>query len=236
MRSCTGNVHRCILRISIYSVHRCIASMHRKKGEHRCTYVLPISLLSLFTPFFISFSVTHPFFRAASLILLTFPLLLYARKVTMRFGNLTLLHQLAEEYNQLINSTLSSYAPKELSSFEEEYDSIGINNNDGGDDDEDDDEVDNKLEEIEDEMMMMMMVSSGSKRRRIDLPERRPKKRKKTYDTKKCSSPIQLPWSGQYSPLNTVYGTVTMLLIRVLNGRNGVNYFENVLECHTMHS
>ena len=90
----------------------------KKKVEHRCT-LFYISLSHLFLLLFFIF------LCAASFILLSSSLLLYARKMTMHFNNLLLLHQLAEEYIQLINTTLSIYVPKEISTFEEECDSIG---------------------------------------------------------------------------------------------------------------
>ena len=64
-------------------------------------------------------------------------LFLFARNLTMRFGNLPLLHQLAEEYNTAVNHALSSYVPKDLSTFEDDCDSTII---EGDDDDRDDDD------------------------------------------------------------------------------------------------
>ena len=96
---------------------------------------------------YLSLTSFHPFsssfFRAASLIFLSSSLLLYARKVTMQFENLPLLHigWGVQSINLLYTFKLCT---KKLSSFEEEYDYICINNGDSGDDD-DDDEVDNEL-------------------------------------------------------------------------------------------
>ena len=88
----------------------------------------------------------------------------------MHFRNLTLLHQLDEEYNTAVNHALSSCVPKDISTFEDDCDTtVDSTIIEGTDDDRDDDnELGYELEEIEDEMMMML--SSGSKKQRIELP------------------------------------------------------------------
>ena len=98
-------------------------------------------------------------------------LFLFARNLTMRFGNLPLLHQLAEEYNTAVNHALSCYVPKDIFSLEDDCDTtVDSTIIDGDHDDrDDDDELEYELEDIEDEMMMML--SSGSNKRRIELPE-----------------------------------------------------------------
>ena len=111
----------------------------------------------------------------------------------MRFGNLPLLHQLAEEYNTAVNHALSSYVPKDLCSFEDDCDTtVDSTIIDGDHDDRNDNDLEYELEEIEDEIMMVL--SSGSNKRRIELPENKRRKKRKKYDMKKLhfTNPITM--------------------------------------------
>ena len=103
----------------------------------------------------------------------------------MRYGNLPLLHQLAEEYNTAVNHALSSYVPNNLSMFVDGDD-------DDSDDSDDDDELGYELEELEDEMIMML--SFGLKKRRIELPDNQQQTKRQKYDTKKLhfTNPITM--------------------------------------------
>jgi hypothetical protein len=104
----------------------------------------------------------------------------------MHLGNLPLLHQLALEFNTLINHTVSNTTVGELGE---------LLNNDDEDlfaTDDDDDELDTQLQQIEEEMTVLLATSS--KKRKIVHDSSSPPKKKKRYDTKKLyfTNPITL--------------------------------------------
>jgi len=108
----------------------------------------------------------------------------------MRFNNLTLLHQLALEYNAIIETATLNSVRKD----------INCSNTIGDDDDE---EIDDQLTSIESEMILLMAVGSKKRRSTIDIPA--PKHKRPKYDlTSKLhfTDPVTMerkPFTYEYS-------------------------------------
>ena len=84
------------------------------------------------------------------------------------------MHQLASEYNALINTAVLNYVPRDPSTTIEDCDeSIGINDN------ESDDEIEDQLTKIENEMTMLLAVG-------LSLQNVYQNQKKKDNNTQKC--------------------------------------------------
>ena len=110
--------------------------------------------------------------------------------IAMWFGNLTLLHQLALEYNAIIETATLNSVQKDINC-----------SNTIGDDDEE--EIDDQMTDIENEMILLMAVGSNKRRSTIDIPA--PKHKRPKYDlTSKLhfTDPVTMerkPFTYEYS-------------------------------------
>ena len=149
----------------------------------------------------------------------------------MRINLAGLLHQFSLEYNNLINTEASNFAPQYFDEIGEDNNIIASGDNSG------EEEMDDRLETIKDEMCLL--ISGMSRKRRQTVKSDRfiqNRKRRQKYNTKNLHFTNLFTMERQVCIFEYSIGYANCVLDTSPDNKNGVDYFENGPECHIMPS